>query len=155
VLTERERGDADLLEVVEAALRPYADARDRIVTDGPSVPLGGRLSLALAMVLHELITNAIKYGALSTSEGRVNVTWSAAPTQGGRRLAMTWRESGGPPVTAPDRRGFGTRLIERGLAAQPGGSAQLRFEPSGLVCELQAFVPAEGEEAAPAMAAAS
>jgi PAS domain S-box-containing protein len=154
VLTERERGEADLREVVEAALRPYADARDRIVTEGPSVSLGGRLSLALAMVLHELMTNAIKYGALSTGDGRVSLTWSAAPTPGGRRLALTWRESGGPPVTAPGRRGFGARLIERGLAAQPGGSAQLRFEPSGLVCELQAFVAADGEDATPAPAKA-
>jgi two-component sensor histidine kinase len=86
------------------------------------------------MAMHELATNAVKYGALSNETGRVEVRWTAE----NERLRIEWRESGGPPVTQPTRRGFGSRLVERGLAGEMGGSAQLIFEPQGVVCVIEA-----------------
>jgi two-component sensor histidine kinase len=90
------------------------------------------------MALHELGTNASKYGALSTDGGRVSIGW----TRDGDRLHLVWRESGGPPVEPPSRRGFGSRLIERGLAADLGGTAALSFDPDGLRCDIQASLAA-------------
>jgi two-component sensor histidine kinase len=94
--------------------------------------------VTLAMVLHELTTNAAKYGALATAEGHITVEWRAeAP----RRMMITWTESGGPPVSAPARRGFGSDLIERGLARQLGGTATLQFHKDGLRCLITAPLP--------------
>jgi two-component sensor histidine kinase len=90
------------------------------------------------MALHELGTNAAKYGALSVDLGRVSIAWRVE----GTRLRLEWRESGGPPVQPPARRGFGSRLIERGLEADLGGVAVLRFEPGGLRCEIEASLAA-------------
>jgi two-component sensor histidine kinase len=95
-------------------------------------------ALALAMLLHELSTNAVKYGALSNAEGRVAIAWRI---EGGdkHKMALTWKESGGPTVEPPARKGFGARMIERSLGAE-GGGAQLRFEPSGLICDVEIAV---------------
>jgi len=87
------------------------------------------------MAFHELCTNASKYGALSVPGGRVSVSWDVA---GSDRLAIEWRECGGPPVAEPARRGFGFRMIERALAADLAGRARLDFEPDGLVCRIDA-----------------
>jgi two-component sensor histidine kinase len=94
--------------------------------------------LTLAMVFHELATNAAKYGALSASGGRVEIRWQpvAAKDGGGPVLKIEWIEEGGPPVVAPKRRGFGSKLIEGSIAAEHGGSAKLAFEPAGLRCEI-------------------
>jgi two-component sensor histidine kinase len=86
------------------------------------------------MALHELCTNAAKYGALSQPGGQVRITWTFGPAVGPRRLRMRWEESGGPPVAPPHRQGFGTRLIERGLASELSGEVSLSYEPSGVVC---------------------
>jgi two-component sensor histidine kinase len=90
--------------------------------------------VSLVMALHELWTNASKYGALSVPEGRVEVGWSVEDDA----LSITWHERGGPPVRAPERRGFGFRMIERALAADLAGGASLQFDPSGLVCRIDA-----------------
>ena len=90
------------------------------------------------MALHELGTNAAKYGALSVDGGRVSIAWDVE----GDRLRLEWRESGGPPVEAPSRRGFGSRLIERGLEADLDGRAELHFDPAGLRCEIEASLAA-------------
>ncbi len=95
------------------------------------------------MVLHELCTNAAKHGALSVSDGRVAITWRVGAPEGGvRRLHLVWRETGGPPVAAPTRRGFGSRLIERGLSAELGGHARIDFPVDGVVCEIVSSVEA-------------
>lgn len=109
---------------------------------GPAIRLSPRTALSLSMALHELATNAVKYGALSTPEGRVTIRWDLAPGPGAERLDLTWTESGGPPVTPPSRRGFGSRLIERGLAAELSGEASIRFEPDGVVCHIRALLDA-------------
>jgi two-component sensor histidine kinase len=97
------------------------------------------------MALHELATNAVKYGAWSTPEGRVEIRWRVDPGDAGDRLHLEWRERGGPPVVPPKRRGFGSRLIERGLAAELGGEVRMRFDPEGLVCVVDAPLTLESE----------
>ena len=109
---------------------------------GPAVRLSPRAALSLSMALHELATNAVKYGALSTPAGRVTLQWDLTPGPGAERLDLTWTESGGPPVTPPTQRGFGSRLIERGLAAELSGEAAIRFEPDGVVGHIRARLDA-------------
>ncbi len=143
VLTRERWQGAALRDVVERALRPFIGAllagggAERVRLDGPEVWLQPGAALSMALVFHELATNAVKYGALSTAAGRVDLTWALD----GERLTLDWMESGGPPVTAPTRRGFGSRLIQRGLKGELKGQAVLRFEPGGLVCAMEAKVP--------------
>jgi len=119
--------------VLLRALAPYVEASaDRFAFDGPDVPLPERSVTALGLVAHELATNAMKYGALSTPEGRVLVAWTVEDG----RVALTWREVGGPPVTTPSRRGFGSRLIERAAPMELDGSATVEFAPDGVVCRI-------------------
>ncbi|HEX8468486.1 MAG TPA: HWE histidine kinase domain-containing protein [Allosphingosinicella sp.] len=138
LLTEENWGGASLERVVSDSIEHLAGEARRFDVDGQSLRLAPRAALALAMALHELGTNAVKYGALSTEGGRVSIRW----TQTGDRLHLTWLESGGPAVEAPGRRGFGSRLIERGLAADLGGGAVLRFDPTGLRCDIEASLAA-------------
>ena len=91
------------------------------------------MALNLALALHELATNALKYGALSVDGGLVAFDWSVEE----RTLVLRWRESGGPPVAPPSRRGFGVRLIEDGVTREVGGRAAIDYRPDGLVCELR------------------
>jgi two-component sensor histidine kinase/integral membrane sensor domain MASE1 len=136
VLTRQSWEGADLMAMVQGAVQPFeTDAGERFHLQGPHVWLGPQQALAIAMALHELATNAAKYGALSSSEGRVDLTWEA-PADGG--LKMVWRESGGPPVSAPTHRGFGSRLLERGLAAELRGTVTVDYRPDGLVCVIEA-----------------
>ena len=90
--------------------------------------------MGLSLMLHELATNAAKYGALSTPAGRVAIEWAVESG----RFTLVWRESGGPPVAQPKRFGFGSRLIERGLAADVGGKVALTFDPAGVACTVNA-----------------
>jgi two-component sensor histidine kinase len=101
------------------------------------VRLCPRTVLAIAMALQELATNAVKYGALSNATGIVRIAWNVATKQGGTRLSLSWQEAGGPPVMPPTRRGFGSRLIERGLARDLGGAVALTFAPTGVCCTLE------------------
>jgi two-component system CheB/CheR fusion protein len=89
-------------------------------------------------VLHELVTNAAKYGALSVSQGVVELSWELAGGNGQRRVILSWKERGGPPVRAPDHEGFGTTLIERSL---PGATVERRFQQEGLVCTIDLPLP--------------
>ena len=135
VLSAKKWEGADVRDVVNATLEPFASVTPgRITTDGPSVPISSRAVVMLSLVLHELATNASKYGALSDPAGRVAVTWLVSPVD---KLKLDWRETGGPPVEKPEHAGFGSTLIEKGFAAQIGGSATLRFEPDGLTCALE------------------
>ena len=122
-----------LRDVVTDTLAPYADAGDRISAAGPKLMLGTTAATTLGMALHELVTNAAKHGALSTGTGRVTLNWGID----GDFLDLCWRESDGPPVQAPTRRGFGLTLIEHSLAASSGGHVDLDFAPQGLVCTIR------------------
>lgn len=134
LLTQKDWLDASVGEIVERAMRPFND-KQRVRVSGPDVVLGPSKSLVLAMLLHELGTNAVKYGSLSNETGFVDLTWAREDTSDRPSLALIWKESGGPAVTPPTRKGFGTRMIERALQAE-GGDAELAFKPDGLRCRI-------------------
>jgi two-component sensor histidine kinase len=127
-----------LREVVNAAVAPYDAHPSRFAVTGDDFRLSSQAALAVAMALHELCTNAVKYGALSSADGRVELTWRIDAA----RFHFAWRERGGPRVEAPSRRGFGTRVIEASFRDQLGGDVTVSFEPSGVVWELETPVPA-------------
>ena len=134
VLTAESWRGARLTDVIAAALAPFDTAQQpRISRSGPSVWLAAQCALALSLALHELATNAAKYGALATSEGRVGINWSLT----GDELALVWREEGGPPVEAPVRAGFGSRLLQRSLARELQGEVVVTFAPEGVRCEIR------------------
>jgi two-component sensor histidine kinase len=126
LLRSREWTSASLGDVVERALEAFASSRIRI--EGPDVEVSPRQVLALSMALHELGTNAVKYGALSTSEGHISLRWRVSDG----RLHFEWKESDGPRVVIPQRKGFGSLLLERLLVRDLGGDIDLSYEPTGL-----------------------
>lgn len=138
LLTNENWRGGDLGTLVRTAIEHLAAARGRFVIQGPPVWLEARPGLAISLAMHELSTNAVKYGALSRETGAVAVTWSIAAQDGGQRLVLRWRESGGPPVTAPTETGFGSRLIEDSLAHELGGEARIDYAPEGIVFTLSA-----------------
>ncbi len=141
VLTRENWEGAGLRAIVVEALAPYRGAGDeRFHIHGPDVWLSTRMALALAMALQELATNAVKYGALSRETGRIAIEWRVAQETGHDRLHLAWTESGGPPVSPPRRRGFGTRLIERSLAQDLNGEVRIAFTETGVVCTVDAPV---------------
>ena len=137
LLTRRNWEGADLGELLAEALRPYAG---QVTLDGPPAPLTPNAAVALAMIFHELATNASKYGALSNESGRVAVSWSLDS----RTLrTIAWRERGGPPVKPPERGGFGSRLIAASLKGDLAGSATFEYAPEGLTCVLSIVAPSK------------
>ncbi|MFY0733714.1 MHYT domain-containing protein [Aurantimonas sp. NFXS3] len=128
---------ACLRELFEHELRPYSTEQIRL--DGPVFPLNPREALALGMVIHELATNAAKYGALSVPAGCVRVSWEVEPTDGDARpltLSIAWTELGGPTVAVPARKGFGSRLLHLSIEKELGGKVELRYDPEGYACSL-------------------
>jgi two-component sensor histidine kinase len=137
LLIRQEWSQASLEDIIRRALAPHVGAgAQRIEARGPAALLGAGSALALTMCLHELATNAAKYGALSVEQGRIHVSWIL----NGGLLALEWRESGGPPVVIPQRRGFGSQLIERALASDLNGSAEIEFAPEGVICRVTATI---------------
>jgi two-component sensor histidine kinase len=131
ILTAETWATAQLADVVAAALESQNDGR--ISWQGPGVTLGSKQALSLSLALHELATNASKHGALSVVDGRVDITWAIVVRDQQPVFEFEWRESGGPPVSAPTRRGFGSRLIERVLAADFSADPELSFASGGLL----------------------
>jgi two-component sensor histidine kinase len=131
--SERWQG-SDLQDVIARVLQPYLlNNPERVRMFGPKVPLSPRLAVVLSMIVHEIATNAAKYGALSNDTGTVTLDWEVLEESAGRKLRMIWSETGGPHVTAPVQRGFGSRLIERSARDQLGGEATVDFLPGGVV----------------------
>jgi two-component sensor histidine kinase len=142
VLTRENWESADLKDIVREAMAPYRHERERrLHVQGPSVRVAPRMALAIAMALQELATNAVKYGALSNETGSVSIRWQVTG-EDAPRLHLVWSEEGGPPVPAPRRRGFGTRLIERSLTSDLNGQAAIRFTREGVVCTVDASLAA-------------
>jgi PAS domain S-box-containing protein len=137
-LTSHHWESADLRELLSGSLAPYAGAGpERVVLRGEDVILRPRAVLTLAMAVHELTTNAAKYGALSVPGGRIEIHWQPERDANGRsQLRIEWKEQGGPSVAVPEQRSFGSKLIEGSIAAELGGTARLVFEPNGLRCEI-------------------
>ncbi len=131
VLTRESWEGAGLEEIVLQGIAPFVDDQEpgRIAISGPSLRVGASTALSLALAVHELATNAAKYGALSTPAGKVAVTWDRTGDDG---AFLTWTERDGPPVRAPERKGFGTRLLDRGLSADLGGQPKLTFAAEGV-----------------------
>ena len=128
-----------LAAVIANELAPYrGDGDERSTLSGEDVRLSPKMGLGLAMVIHELATNAAKYGALSVPGGHVGVEWSYFDDEKkGRSLRIRWQESGGPEVATPSRRGFGTRLVKEGTAFELRGSAVIDYAPDGVVCVIE------------------
>ena len=138
VLTGKSWRSADLRELTERALAPHGLIGRRILIDGPSVTLKPEVTMAFALALHELATNASKYGALSNEIGTVTLTWTVEGRGADARFALRWKERGGPEVTLPERKGFGSTLIERSLRSYFRGQAATDYRPEGLVFQLEA-----------------
>jgi two-component sensor histidine kinase len=135
VLTRESWEGANLSDVVAASLAPYGGDMDgRFGFSGPPIRVLPRAALALVMGLHELTTNALKYGALSNATGSVDVQWTVV----GQALRLSWLEVGGPPVIPPTRRGFGAQLVERSVARDLCGTASIDFAPHGVACVIEA-----------------
>ncbi len=139
VLMQGAWSSADLRAIVDTAVTLHSDGvPDRFVVAGPDLTLGARPGLTLALILHELGTNAAKYGALSRWEGHVAILWGIGTIDGVESLCLRWEEIGGPPVKPPTRIGFGSRLIERSLIHSFGGTAKLSFPETGVVLTMEA-----------------
>ena len=132
---------AGIHDTILRALAPHDGAASRFGINGPEFLMNPKQTLSMALSVHELATNAMKYGALSSEHGRVLISWTLDEAgDGNSRLVFTWREEGGPPVTEPARKGFGSRLISRVLAADFNGEVWINYPPGGVVCELTARI---------------
>lgn len=138
LLTERNWEAGAIGQMVAGAVAPHDPGEGRLTIAGPAISLEPKTAVALALAMHELATNAVKYGALSTPAGSVDVRWAIDK----RRLRLTWRETGGPPVVQPIQRGFGARLLEQGLAEELKGCVRLEFRPEGVICAVEAELDA-------------
>ena len=135
VLTQQRWDSAALHEIVRSALRAHGTpGEQRFTIEGPELQLSPQSAVAVSMAVHELATNAMKYGALSAASGHVDVNWSVV----NGRFRWSWRERGGPHVQPPKHKGFGSRMIERALALQLSGNVTIDYAESGLVCAIDA-----------------
>jgi PAS domain S-box-containing protein len=143
LLTRTSWREADLHDIAEQELAPYRrESDERVVIDGPRVNLPSRYAINLGLVLHELVTNAAKYGALSVPTGRLDLSWEVVFTEGcPANLHIRWKESGGPPVQPPKRQGFGSRLIRRSIEGELDGSMLLSFEKTGVSYDIAVPLP--------------
>ncbi|TGT91258.1 MULTISPECIES: chemotaxis protein CheB [unclassified Mesorhizobium] len=143
VLTRESWQSANLADIVADTTKPHGGRQGRFRIEGPDIRLTPNVALAIAMALHELSTNAAKYGALTTENGYVEIVWRIESEGAGRRLVLGWQESDGPPVAKPSRKGFGSRLIERALAAELGGEVSVDYASAGVMCTLIAPLGAD------------
>jgi two-component sensor histidine kinase len=142
LLSKEKWQGSTLQDVVSRVMQPYLlNSPERMRMSGPSVPLSPRLAVVLSMIVHEIATNAAKYGALSNDTGSIKLDWEVIAESAGPKLRLVWTEAGGPHVVAPVQRGFGSRLIERSARDQLGGEATVDFLPRGVVytvtCSLE------------------
>jgi PAS domain S-box-containing protein len=135
ILTQRSWHSADLCDTIMSAIGPHNSAeRNVFEISGPALRLAPKAAVAFSMAIHELCTNAVKHGALSIPAGRVEIIWTVHEM----RLNWIWRELSGPSVAPPSRTGFGSRLIERSLAAQLRAHVKIDYDPAGIVCTIEA-----------------
>lgn len=137
LLVGREWKDVSLHDILNGELAPFEGASERVVLDGPRVDLIPELALPIGMAIHELTTNAAKYGSLSILQGRLSVSWEVRPAPSGRKLHLIWTERDGPAVSPPSRKGFGSTLIERVLSHQCGAETTYEFAESGLTLRIE------------------
>jgi two-component sensor histidine kinase len=135
VLLQQNWTSASVSNIVDSAICTFGNI-GRFDISGTEVRLGSRATLSLSLLLHELTTNALKYGALSNDKGRVTIAWRVEDSDNGANFRLHWREQGGPDVAAPTRKGFGSRLLNMGLAGT--GGAKLHYHRSGLEADFAA-----------------
>lgn len=136
LLSEARWEGVSIARLLHEELEPFGPRDNFVTIEGPDLVLTPKSALSLSLAIHELVTNAAKFGAFSTPGGTVAVRWTLAGDNG---VSLSWAEAGGPRVRPPSRRGFGSTLIERALAMETGGRATLRYEPDGIVCDV--FLP--------------
>jgi PAS domain S-box-containing protein len=135
---------AGLLDLIREALAPFRVSEghaERFTIDGDNIRLSPKAALALGIAFNELATNAVKYGALSNDSGSISINWVLDQRADGRWLCLNWREKDGPTVVPPTRKGFGSRVIEQGLAHELDGKVDLDYQPGGIVCMIHVPAP--------------
>jgi len=137
-LTGTNQTVAPILDVVKQALGPHDARGEKFRVSGPNIDLGSQQAMSLSLAIHELATNAFKYGALSSRDGKVDIHWRADNDAAAPQFEFRWQESGGPRVEQPTRTGFGSRLITHVLAGDFNGKVELSYEPAGLLCLVTA-----------------
>ncbi len=140
----------DLRDVVKATLEPFMEESEQIHMSGSSLVISQETGGSVALAIHELATNAIKYGALSVPGGFVSLSWIDAPEGDNQKVTLLWKERGGPPVTAPSREGYGSRVIRAAASRERDGRVAIDYQPDGLQCELSFAQTSQNREAAPA-----
>ena len=138
LLTAANWAAAPLQDVITTALIPYRTGEGRFKISGPPLVVKSRQALALSLAIHELATNALKYGALTVAGGHVSITWTSENPQGEPNFVLVWQETGGPPPPEPSGVGFGSRLISRVLEDDFGGAVEMSYGPTGAICRLTA-----------------
>jgi PAS domain S-box-containing protein len=144
LLTREKWESAGLHDIAHDALEPFGVSGgrgDRIVITGENIRFPPKAALAISIAFNELATNAVKYGALSNAAGSILIGWTMETAPAGKRLLLSWKEKGGPPVTPPAHRGFGSRVLERGLAHELEGTVHLDYRLDGLVCTMDIPLP--------------
>jgi PAS domain S-box-containing protein len=144
LLTRENWEGVGLVDLIKTALEPFGVATgmsERFVISGENIRVPPNVALALGIAFHELATNAAKYGAFSNESGSVHIALTTDPMLEGERLVLRWQETDGPAVTPPSRKGFGSRVIERGLALELEGAVHLDYRPEGVVCTINFPVP--------------
>lgn len=150
LLTRYKWEGAGLHDLIDAALEPFGVANgraERFEVEGTNIRLTPKMTLALGIAFHELATNAVKYGALSNDVGAIQIAWHTETEPGGERLILTWREKNGPVVVPPTHKGFGSQVIERGLAHELKGKVRLDYLSEGLACMIELPVPGKAVDA--------
>jgi two-component system, chemotaxis family, CheB/CheR fusion protein len=131
----------DLGNIINTTIEPFLVDRNQFRLDGIFLAVQPALAVTFSLALHELCTNAAKYGALSVQEGFVDIVWRISGDGANQKLLMTWSESGGPTVVTPTRKGFGSRLIQKALAMELAGEVSVLYEPTGVICRIEAPIP--------------
>ena len=142
LLTDKRWHAINFRDILKSELAPY-EQNQRVSFEGPDFDLEAEVATTIGMVIHELTTNAAKYGALTVSSGEIEIRWTADSKDDGAEatIALVWRESGGPPVDQPASKGFGSTLIERLIVRQFGGTAKFQFATGGLLFQATFAVP--------------
>lgn len=142
ILTEDYWQTASLQDMARAELKPFGEeAQPRFALHGPSVELNADLAVPLGMAIHELASNAVKFGALSAETGQVELTWDVQNADGKRKVCLEWTEQGGPPVHPPEHAGFGATLLTKVLPRQVDATVDVQFRADGLRCRIEAPLP--------------
>jgi two-component sensor histidine kinase len=149
LLAHGDWGRAGLRDIIEKALKPFTggDSRSgRYVVTGDDIRLPPKRALALGIALHELVLNAVIHGALSNDAGSIMVSWTREPKPTGDRLILVWREKDGPSVTPTSKKGFGSRVIEDGLAHELEATVRLDYPKDGVICTIDMAAPRDGRD---------